>query len=71
MARSQWSVGWVHATPARVLGPAACHGSMVRDLRRMAAAARLRSSRSDRVVDEVSTRLSIGVVSLVACKPFF
>jgi uncharacterized membrane protein len=37
----------------------------------MAAAARLRSSRSDRVVDEVPTRLSIGVVSLVACKPFF
>lgn len=68
--QQQWSEGWLHAKLALVLGIAACHGMLARDVRRFAADERPRTTRWYRVFNEVPTVLFIGIVILAVFRPF-
>ena len=68
--QGQWDQGWLHAKLALVLGIAACHGLMARDIRRFAADERPRSALWYRVFNEVPTLLFIGIVLLAIFRPF-
>ena len=68
--QSQWDQGWLHAKLALVLGIAACHGLIARDVRRFAADERPRSARWYRVFNEVPTLLFVGIVVLAVFRPF-
>lgn len=68
--QSQWDQGWLHAKLALVLGIAACHGLLARDIRRFAADERPRSARWYRIFNEVPTLLFVGIVVLAVFRPF-
>lgn len=69
-AQDQWVDPWLHAKLLLVLGMAAAHGLLARDVRRFAADQRPRSARWYRAFNEVPTVLFVGIVLLAILKPF-
>lgn len=68
--QSQWRDGWLHGKLLLVLGMAACHGLLARDVRKFAADARPHDARWYRIFNEVPTLLFVGIVVLAVLKPF-
>lgn len=68
--QGQWGDGWLHPKLLLVLGLAACHGLLARDVRAFAADRRPRSARWYRAFNEVPTLLFVGIVILAVLKPF-
>lgn len=65
-----WSMGWIHAKLALVLGLAVMHGLMEKWRAAFAADANAHPARFYRMINEVPTLLMIGIVFLVVLKPF-
>ena len=65
-----WSMGWMHAKLALVLGLGYIHGKMEIWCKAFAADANTKSTKFYRVINEVPTVLMIGIVVLVVAKPF-
>jgi putative membrane protein len=68
--QQQWGDGWLHPKLLMVLGLAACHGLLARDIRLFAADGRPRSARWYRFFNEAPTLLFAGIVILAILKPF-
>lgn len=65
-----WSMPWLHAKLAAVVGLTVIHMAMARWVRTFAADANVRTARFYRIVNEVPTVLMIAAVVLVIVKPF-
>ena len=65
-----WSVGWLWAKLALVLGLSGAHGWLARQVKIFAADGNTRPARDFRILNEVPTLLMIGIVILVVVKPF-
>jgi putative membrane protein len=70
IVQGQWDEGWLHAKTALVVGLAASHGVMARNVKSFAADRRPASERTFRWFNEVPTLLFIAIVLLVVFKPF-
>jgi protoporphyrinogen IX oxidase len=65
-----WRSGWLHGKLLLVVLLAGAHGYLARHVKRFAADANVKSQRHWRVVNEVPTLLTIGIVILAVVKPF-
>jgi putative membrane protein len=65
-----WAAPWFHAKLALLFGMQLAHAALARWRRHFAADANRHSERFYRAVNEVPTLLMIGIVILVAVKPF-
>jgi putative membrane protein len=65
-----WSMGWIYAKLALVLGLGATHGLMEKWRAAFAADANTRPAKFYRMINEVPTLLMIAIVFLVVLKPF-
>ena len=68
--QGQWDEGWLHAKTTLVVGLAAAHGVMARNVRAFGADRRPASERVWRWFNEVPTVLFALIVILVVFKPF-
>jgi putative membrane protein len=62
--------GWFHAKLLLVIGLIAVHGFLAASVRRFGRDENIRSPRFYRVVNEIPALLMVGIVILVAVKPF-
>jgi putative membrane protein len=65
-----FSAHWLHAKLLLVIAMSAMHGFLVRWTKDFAADRNLRSQKFYRIINEIPTVLMVGIVILVAVKPF-
>jgi protoporphyrinogen IX oxidase len=68
--QGQWSAGWLHLKTLLVVGLAAVHGALARNVKAFAGDLRPASERFFRWLNELPTLLFVAIVLVVVFQPF-